>query len=170
VEDDPSSLDGDGLSKYLLFYDTDPKALYSTAMPMDEMARIFGRISSERIVYIGDTCYSGGTGGRTILTRQARASLSEKFFDRLSSGKGRVILTASGADEISIEDDVLGHGVFTYYLLKALKGDADYDSDGFITVDEAYLYLSKTVPEATGQGQHPVKKGEVEGSIVLGRK
>ncbi|MFO0765386.1 MAG: hypothetical protein U0231_01040 [Nitrospiraceae bacterium] len=38
-----------------------------------------------------------------------------------------------------------------------------------ITVDEAYGYVSKKVPEVTGQNQHPVKKGEVEGQLILGR-
>ena len=37
-----------------------------------------------------------------------------------------------------------------------------------MTVDEVYAYVSKKVPEATGQNQHPVKKGEVEGQLVLG--
>jgi len=170
VEDDPSSPDGDGLSKYLVLYDTKPDALYSTALAMDEIGRVFGRIQSDRVVYIGDTCYSGGSGGRTILTRPTRATLSEKFLDRLSRGKGRIIITASGANEISLEDPKLHHGIFTYYLLNALKGEADYDGDGFITVDEAYSYLSKVVPQSTGQVQHPVKKGEVEGVVVLGRK
>jgi len=35
-------------------------------------------------------------------------------------------------------------------------------------VDEVYGYVSKNVPQATGQEQHPVKKGIVEGRLVLG--
>jgi uncharacterized caspase-like protein len=57
--------------------------------------------------------------------------------------------------------------VFTYYLLEGLRGGADMDRDGMVTVDEAYRYVSKEVPQATGQEQHPVKKGTVEGSMVL---
>ena len=36
-------------------------------------------------------------------------------------------------------------------------------------VDEIYIYVSKKVWEVTGQNQHPVKKGEVEGQLILGR-
>jgi uncharacterized caspase-like protein len=79
-----------------------------------------------------------------------------------------VVLTASKASEVSEEREDLGHGVFTYYLLEGLKGKADADKDGIVTVDEAYAYVSKKVPEVTGQNQHPVKKGEVEGQLVLG--
>ena len=36
-------------------------------------------------------------------------------------------------------------------------------------VDEVYAYVSKHVPTVTGQNQHPVKKGEFEGQLILGR-
>jgi len=42
------------------------------------------------------------------------------------------------------------------------------DRDGVITVDEVYRYVSMKVPQATGQNQHPVKKGETTGQIILG--
>jgi len=168
TETDPSSPDGDGLEKYILPVNADPMDLYSSAMPMSEVARIFQRISSERLVFIGDTCYSGASGGRTILAGGTRATFSGAFLERLSQGKGRVILTASDANELSVEKDELNHGVFTYYLLEGLRGKADVDGDGVVTVDEVYRYVSAKVPQATGQGQHPVRKGETTGQIVLG--
>jgi uncharacterized caspase-like protein len=135
---------------------------------MGEVARIFSRISSERLVFISDTCYSGATGGRTVPVMGIRANVSGAFWDRLSQGKGRVIITASDANEVSVEKDDLKHGVFTYYLLEALQGKGDLDGNGVITVDEVYRYVSIRVPQATGQEQHPVKKGEVKGEIILG--
>lgn len=69
---------------------------------------------------------------------------------------------------MSVEKDELRHGVFTYYLLEALRGKGDLDGDGMITVDEVYRYVSLKVPQATGQDQHPVKKGEMRGQIILG--
>jgi uncharacterized caspase-like protein len=87
---------------------------------------------------------------------------------RLAGGKGKIIITASGPNEVSVENDDLGHGVFTYYLLEGLRGAADSDGDGIVTVDEAYGYVSGAVPRATGQEQHPVKKGTVEGRLLMG--
>jgi hypothetical protein len=55
-----------------------------------------------------------------------------------------------------------------YFLLEGLLGKADMDKDGVITVDEIYGYVSKHVPQVTGQEQHPVKKGAVEGRLILG--
>ena len=168
-EPDNASPDGDGLEKYFLTYDTDPQRLYSTALPMQEVARIFGRIDSERIVLIQDTCYSGASGGRTIQTASIRASISDAYLNRITKGKGRVIISASSANEVSMEKDSLGHGVFTYYMLESLK-QGDIDGDGFITTGEIYRYVSDKVPAATNRNQHPVKKGEeIEGEIIIGK-
>jgi uncharacterized caspase-like protein len=134
---------------------------------MREIAHIFGRIRSERLIFIADSCYSGASGGRTISVGGTRANITDSFLDRITSGRGKVIITASAANEVSVEKDELQHGVFTYYLLEGLNGAADTDKDGIITVDEAYRYVSEKVPKATGQEQHPVKKGSVEGSLVL---
>jgi helicase len=120
------------------------------------------------LVFIADLCYSGASGGRSIDITGIRASIPDNFMDRIATGKGRVIMTASGANEVSVENDQFGHGVFTYYLVEGLKGQADADGDGFITVDEAYLYVSDKVPQATGQEQHPIKKGTIEGRLILG--
>jgi uncharacterized caspase-like protein len=168
TEKDVMSPDGDGLEKYLLPYDADPKDLYASALPMREISHIFNRVQSERLVFLADSCYSGASGGRTIGITGARSNISENFLDRVASGKGRVIITASGSNEVSAENEDLQHGVFTYYLIEGLQGKADIDKDGLITVDEVYRYVSDQVPRATGQEQHPVKKGTVEGRLILG--
>jgi hypothetical protein len=168
-ETDATSPDEDGLEKYLVPYDADPNDLYTTGLPMREVETIFQRLASDRVIFITDSCYSGATAGRTFATASRRAVVSDAFLSRLSKAKGRVVLTASRASEVSEERENLGHGVFTYYLLEGLRGKADLDGDGVITVDEAYTYVSKRVPEVTGQNQNPVKKGEVEGQLILGR-
>ena len=72
-EADPDSRDGDGIAKYLLPYEADPQNFYGTAIPMDEVARLFRRIAAERLVFISDACFSGASGGRTILSAGTRA-------------------------------------------------------------------------------------------------
>jgi len=169
-EQDPTSPDGDSLEKYLLPCDADPSDLFTSAVSMEQIAGIFGRLRAERVVFLADTCYSGASGGKTLPSPQ-RAVLSAEFLERISRGKGRVIITASGANELSREDIGLGHGVFTHYLLEGLKGaaDKDGDGDGYVTVQEAYSYVSRKVPSATKQQQHPVLKGDIEGTLILGR-
>lgn len=167
-EDDLSSPDRDKIRKYILPYDTEIEDLYTTAIAMDDIAEIFSRISSERIVFVLDSCYSGAGGGRT-LERRSRAVLSDEFLNRIAKGKGRIILTSSSQNETSKESDELKHGFFTYYLIKGLKGEADLNDDKIVDLDEISFYLNKHVPEATENAQHPVKKGQAEGQVIVGR-
>jgi hypothetical protein len=48
-EVDQRGVERDGLAKYLIPADADPDDLYSTALPMDEMQTIFGRVEAERM-------------------------------------------------------------------------------------------------------------------------
>jgi len=169
VEPDPSNPDGDGFEKYLLPHDANLEDLYSTSISMNDIRTIFTRIRADRLIFIADTCYSGASGGRTMVASKTRANLSDKFYERIAKGKGRVIISSCSANEVSKEDDNLQHGVFSYYMLEGLKGRADQDGDGIITVSELFSYISRKVPQASGQDQHPVKKGETEGELVIGR-
>ncbi|MEX2216258.1 MAG: hypothetical protein WD768_19260 [Phycisphaeraceae bacterium] len=173
-EEDPQSPDLDGVEKYLLPVDANMASFYSTALPMKDVTEIFRRLPCERIVFLADTCYSGAAGGidggRTLAApgKEFRAIRPERVISRLG-GKGRIIMTASKGSEISQEKDALSHGVFTYYVVEGLKGKADKNRDGMITVTELYGYVSVEVAKATGNNQNPMlNKDEAVGEIVLG--
>jgi uncharacterized caspase-like protein len=172
-EVDQRGVERDGLAKYLIPSDADPDDLYSTALPMDEMQTIFGRVEAERMVVFLDACYSGAAGGRTFSSKKTRAAnLDDQFLERLTRSKGRAIITASRPSEVSIELPELGHGIFTYYLVQGLKGAADLNRDGIITVQELYEYVEQQVSvksRSVGGNQHPVMKGEMEGALPLVR-
>jgi uncharacterized caspase-like protein len=170
-EVDPRGIERDGLAKYLIPSDADPDDLYSSALPMDELQTIFGRIEAERVVAFLDTCYSGAAGGRTFQSKKTRSSqVDDLFLERLTRSKGRAIITASRPTEVSIELSELGHGVFSYYLVEGMNGAADLNHDGIITIQELYEYLEQQVTQksrAVGANQHPVMKGELEGVLPL---
>lgn len=170
-EADLRGAERDGLAKYLLPTDADPEDLYASALPMDEIRTIFERIEAERVVAFFDACYSGAAGGRTFASQKTRAvSVDDLFLERLAQSRGRVVITASRASEVSIELSALGHGLFTYYLVQGLRGAADANSDGIVSLQELYAYLEREVgrrSRAVGGNQHPMMKGEVEGSLPL---
>ena len=106
------------------------------------------------------------TGGNFSRTRTA----GDLFLERLTRAKGRVIMTASRPSEVSLELVELGHGLFTYYLVEGLRGAADADGDGVVTLQELYTYVEQQVSRksrAVGGNQHPVLKGELEGQLPL---
>jgi len=170
-EVDQRGLERDGLAKYLIPRDADPEDLYSTALPMDELQTIFGRLESERVVAFLDSCFSGAAGGRTFVSKKTRATgVDDIFLERLTRAKGRAIVTASRPAEVSVELPELGHGVFTYYLVQGLRGVADANRDGIVTLQELYEYVEQQVSRkarAVGGKQNPMLKGELEGALPL---
>ncbi len=172
-EVDPRGLERDGIAKYLVPADADLDDLYATALPMDELNTIFTRIEAERVIVFLDACYSGGAGGRTFTAKRTRASsLDDLFLERLTRARGRAIVSAARPNEVSLELAELGHGLFTHYVLEGLKGSADSNADGIVTVQELYEYVEREVAQRSrteGGSQHPVLKGELEGPLPLVR-
>jgi len=146
----------DGTEKYLLPSDASAADFEATALPMQMIGDLLERLDSERVVVFADTCYSGAAGGRTVKPgkRDFRALPSEGVERRLA-GTGRVIMTAAAASEVAQEDEALGHGIFTHFLLEGLDGRADADADGAVTVSELHGYVSANVRKRTGGTQNP---------------
>ena len=78
-------------------------------------------------------------------------------------------ILGSRADERSYESDKWGggHGVFTNFLLKGLKGEADKDKDGVVRAAEILEDLSETVPKETKALQHPRAAGSIDPRLPL---
>jgi uncharacterized caspase-like protein len=172
---DPTGKADDKLEKFIVPYDAKKDDLFGYGLSMDTVRKILDeRIESKRAIFFIDSCYSGEAGGRTFSRPDVVArnvTISEKFLEQLS-GEGRIIITASKPDELSLETDELKHGIFTYYLTEGLKGKADRNEDGFVTVDELYSYVYEQVTRKArqlGGKQHPLKKGTIIGEIPLTR-
>ncbi|HEX3759544.1 MAG TPA: caspase family protein, partial [Kofleriaceae bacterium] len=87
---------------------------------------------------------------------------------------GLVILTSSGADELSQESRALAGSVFTHHLVSGLRGAADRDSDRQVTVAEAYQYAYERTRADTAPTTAPQRPGfryelTGQGELVLTR-
>ncbi len=62
----------------------------------------------------------------------------------------RAVITGSDVSQLSYESDQFGggHGVFTFYLLKGLHGEADANKDGTVTAGELYSYVARQCGES----------------------
>ena len=63
----------------------------------------------------------------------------------MCSSSNFTVITASSNDQISSSSVELKHGIFSYYLMKGMEGDADGNKDGKITAGEMQDYLSDKV-------------------------
>jgi uncharacterized caspase-like protein len=69
-------------------------------------------------------------------------------------------MASAGSEQFATEFTELGHGLFTYVLIKALQGAADgAPHDGKVTIYELKSYIDDQVPEMTrqlkGKPQYP---------------
>jgi hypothetical protein len=85
---------------------------------------------------------------------------------------GMVLLTSSGADELSQESRALAGSVFTHHLVSALRGAADANGDKQVTVAEAYHYAyarTRADTATSGTPQRPSFQYELsgQGELVL---
>jgi hypothetical protein len=172
-EADLSGYADDGVEKYLVPVDADPAALFTTGLSMGELERILRRIEARRLVVFLDSCFSGAAspGSRTFtaVSGGRRVAVTSEFLRRLARGSGRIVITASAPNEVSLESDASGHGLFTQFLLSGLRGDAARP-DGAVTVLSLYQYLDAQLPvaaRASGMSQHPALIGRVDEDIVL---
>jgi uncharacterized caspase-like protein len=55
------------------------------------------------------------------------------------------VISASAPDQISSSSPELKHGIFSYYLMRGMEGEADTNKDRQITVAEMQAYLSENV-------------------------
>ena len=157
--------EADGVDEYLITYDAQQADLFSTAVRDDEMADWLASFRCDNVVVILDSCFAAGAT-RSLEQTGTRAGPGNRVFSDLV-GPGRLFLAASQEDEFSYEDPALGHGVFTYYLLRglgAMEGvttpEADADQDGRVTVEELRTYLEREVTRAKPQ-QHPLVTGDL---------
>lgn len=69
---------------------------------------------------------------------------------------------SSRADEYSSENNWVGHGYFTQALVKALRGQADTNSDRRVSLLEAFKYMHADVVARSKDKQHPQLVGPKE--------
>jgi tetratricopeptide (TPR) repeat protein len=150
---------------FILTYDSDPQDLNSTALPMAELQSLFEEQVSKvgRVVLYVDVCRSGTIG--TIKNTTINGDVQH-----LGEVEGDLFgLMASRPRELSLEGPQFGggHGLFSYYVLKGLQGEADANKDGKVDVSELIKYVTDQVSAASDNKQHPREFGTYDNSMKL---
>ncbi len=158
-----ASLPGREDEYFGLLRDTDPNRLVHTSLLLSSMGMI-KEVKTKRAIIISDTCFAGSS----VDLQSSSGGLSlEKFARMFKTHTNRLVLASSRTQEQSMEYPNLKNGVFTHFLIKALKGAADGDRDGIVTVREAYDYVSTQTERFTKGTQSPVLEGRIEGPFPL---
>lgn len=121
-------------------------------------------VSADFTLVLLDACQSGAySRARGV---EPASSFSFNSAAELRT-RGIALMASSSDDELSQESETLRGGFYTHHLVVGLRGGADVDHDGRVTLDEAYRYtyertLSDTARTAIG-GQHVSLETDLEG-------
>lgn len=167
VEPDKTGREADGLAKYLLPWDAEHDDMFSTALPNALFNSLLMTVKARRMVVFLDACHAAGvtrSGTRDVDT------VVDPYRDLLQ-GEGRIVIASAKPNQKSYEADTLKHGVFSYHLLEALRGKADVNDDGLVSVMDVFGYLQRAVPDTVRRLknalQEPMWIGDNSGRIVL---
>jgi hypothetical protein len=139
----------------LLFYFSghgDAQAIHAgeRAVPLTDLAGQMGQVPASLKLAIVDAC-------RNVGTRPKGLSAEAPFAISLTSApaaSGAVWLHASADGEAAQESDELGGAIFTHYWVAGLRGAADTNGDGKVTLSESYdfAYHQTLYRSARGAG------------------
>lgn len=132
---------------FLCLADTQKEQLPQTGLPVQELLTTLANSAARQQLVWLDACHSGGMSMQlgskdetpdplTNPTPQLMALLRQ----RAAQSKGFYALLSCDQNQQSWEFPELEHGVFTYYLIQGLLGEAA-DNDGVIEADALYKYV-----------------------------
>jgi WD40 repeat protein len=134
----------------------DATSLQKEAIEASVLQDKLKNIKALKQLIVMDACQSGGS----VELLATRGASEEKAIAQLSRSAGIHVMASAGSEQFATEFTALGHGLFTYVLIQALKGEADgAPKDGKVTIYELKSYIDDQVPEMTrklkGRPQYP---------------
>ena len=136
---------------------TDPDQLGARGISSARLMELLRDVPARQKIVIIDACQSGGVASAYTWQEPTQGALLQ-----LAIGSGTWIVAASRPQEAAAESAALGHGVFTFALLKALGSDGS-GAPREITVAGLLNDVMKSVPtlalRAGTPAQNPVVVG-----------
>ena len=153
----------DGSKMYLLPYDGAPELLDDTAISRERLFADISAANPRSVTVFLDTCYSGTTRGtdmliasRPIAIRALKKSIPDNF----------TVMTAAAGDETAKPLEEAKHGMFSYFLMKGMEGEADANNDNEITAGELHSYVQSNVIQQSSGSQTPELQGDADRVLV----
>ena len=151
----------DGKSLYMLPHGADKDFIDKTAISQQEINTMLQAAQAKSITLFLDSCYSGQSRtGETLLASARPIALKAQTS---AFPPDFTVMTATAPEQMSWSSPELKHGIFSYYLMKGMEGDADLNKDGVITMQEMQNYLTDNVArqaQRNGRTQLPQLQGD----------
>jgi len=119
------------------------------SIAMDNLVAWMKELSTEHLLVILDSCFSGlAVGG--LEWKDARitsTTIDQVTLHQLSRGRARYLIMAGSAEQPVVAGRQWNGSLFTEMLLRGLRNDADYYRNHIVTTRGLYVWLRKAVFE-----------------------
>jgi len=153
----------DGNNMFLLPYDGAPELLEESAIRRDVLFGDIDATNPRSVTVFLDTCYSGTSRSEEQLVSARPVSIKAK---PQSIPKKFTVITAAGNDQTAKPLEEVKHGMFSYFVMRGLEGDADGNSDKKITAGELHKYVQENVDRYSAGSQTPQIQGNADAVLV----
>ena len=153
----------DGKNMYLLPYDGAPELLKESAISRNELFADIKAADPRSVTVFFDTCYSGQSRGedmliaaRPVLIKAIKKDIPDNF----------TLFSAAAGDQTAKPLEEVKHGMFSYFLMKGMEGEADKNQDNKITAGELHEYVKANVVQQSSGSQTPELQGDADRILV----
>jgi uncharacterized caspase-like protein len=137
---------------------------YNNRLLHTEVRAVLDQSQARHKIVLADACHSGSL----LAMKSPVSSTIEMFYDAFANAKGGMaLLMSSRSEEYSLEDGGLRSGIFSHFLIRGLKGEADIDRDKIVTIEELYNFIFRKVKDYTAGAQTPTLTGNYDHSMPL---
>ncbi len=127
---------------YIVPSDADPNFIRQNCYSLKLLMHNLTKLPVKNVFLIVESCFSGMSDGGPIIS-----GISPLIITNVTPIESEKVycFTATSEQQVAIWNNNAGHGLFTYYLLKGLKGEADTNNDLCLTLGELKKYVTEKV-------------------------
>jgi hypothetical protein len=137
---------------------------YNNKLEHTEIKQVLEASKAKHKLVLADACHSGSI----LASRQTLNSILQRYYEAFESTRGgTALMMSSKGEEYSLEDGGLRSGIFSHFLVRGLKGEADSNGDKMVVIQELFDYVYKQVRLYTGNVQTPTLTGSFDSRMPV---
>lgn len=133
---------------FLFPSDGDIRFLEEYGYPISKFYENLNKLNTRSVTVILDACFSGASRGTGMYKEENLISakgIKLKVTKPWTAYKNFIVINSSSGEETSLGNDQTETGLFTYYFTAGLRGEADKNKDGEITLGELKQYVEENL-------------------------
>ncbi|MEL6865080.1 MAG: caspase family protein [Bacteroidota bacterium] len=132
---------------------------FNNKLRHEDIQQVFQETKAKHKLCLADACHSG----TLTAMRSAFDNSLQRYYQAFeNSTGGTALLLSSKGDEFSLEDQGLRQGIFSHYLIRGLKGEADKNRNRIVTIEELFDFVYTKVRTYTANAQTPTLSGKYD--------